>query len=222
MPIHYEEIGFCSINIREKSNHFYMKNIDSGNIPDNFSRFSEKRKSEFLAGRYCATMAIDQLSLNSNKVLLVMPDRAPIWPIGLIGSITHTDNFASAIAFSSTDYLSVGIDCETIIEIGKAEKISSLVMTISEFALFSGAKIDFNLLCSIIFSSKESIYKCLYQITKVEFYFQDAEIVNIDFSEKIFEFRLIKKLSDKFDIGYHGFGSYIVFDNYIHTSVIVS
>ena len=48
-----------------------------------------KRVSEFTAGRVAARLALKQLGAPAMSVPMA-PDRSPIWPPGLTGSITHT------------------------------------------------------------------------------------------------------------------------------------
>jgi 4'-phosphopantetheinyl transferase EntD len=48
-----------------------------------------RRRQEYAAGRYCARRALSGLGIEG-FILLNGPDRAPIWPTGVAGAITHT------------------------------------------------------------------------------------------------------------------------------------
>src|SRR5689334_8284722 len=50
-----------------------------------------KRRIEFAGGRYCARIAMTELGF-SPCAIPGGPDGAPVWPLGLVGSITHSMN----------------------------------------------------------------------------------------------------------------------------------
>src|ERR1700722_527647 len=49
----------------------------------------QKRTKDFCAGRLCARKALESFHIHGFPILTA-PDRQPIWPRRLIGSITHT------------------------------------------------------------------------------------------------------------------------------------
>lgn len=69
-----------------------------------------KRKREIIAGRLLAREMMAQQGLPAQP-LLSGPDRAPLWPDGWTGSITHTDGLI-AIAFGPRHLGTIGIDIE--------------------------------------------------------------------------------------------------------------
>src|SRR5262249_37950297 len=70
-----------------------------------------KRRYEFATGRRCARAALAQLGFPPAP-LLAGPDRAPLWPDGVVGSITHTDSYRAAAVARAEQLCSVGIDAE--------------------------------------------------------------------------------------------------------------
>src|SRR3979409_1002599 len=58
-------------------------------LPQALRHATQKRQREFLAGRWCAEEALQCLGAGSTHVAMAK-DRAPIWPDGVVGSITHT------------------------------------------------------------------------------------------------------------------------------------
>jgi 4'-phosphopantetheinyl transferase EntD len=71
----------------------------------------EKRRSEFATARTCARRALAELGI-APRAILRGADGAPLWPPGVIGSITHCDGYrACAVAWAS-DLLAIGIDAE--------------------------------------------------------------------------------------------------------------
>lgn len=71
-----------------------------------------KRIAEFTTVRHCARLALE--SLGAPVVELPPgPVRAPIWPAGVAGFLTHCTGYrAAAVAWASEDLQSVGIDAE--------------------------------------------------------------------------------------------------------------
>lgn len=72
---------------------------------------AEGRRREFAAGRMCGRLAMERLGVPPGP----LPPRgngAPVWPAGIVGSITHKGRYrAAAVAFSH-DLAGLGIDAE--------------------------------------------------------------------------------------------------------------
>ncbi|OZS41523.1 4'-phosphopantetheinyl transferase family protein [Photobacterium sanguinicancri] len=54
-----------------------------------------KRQAEFLAGRLCVKLLMHRL-LGYSTPVPISPDRSPSWPVGVTGSISHSNNHAIA------------------------------------------------------------------------------------------------------------------------------
>ena len=74
-------------------------------------RAVEKRRREFVAGRQYARRAMSQLGFDPAP-LPVSPTRAPNWPQGVRGSISHAGDACVAIVAAASDFVGVGIDIE--------------------------------------------------------------------------------------------------------------
>jgi len=72
----------------------------------------EKRRREFALGRTCAHAALAQLNRDGGPITRAS-DGAPIWPAGIVGSITHTQGYAAAIA-AAAGFAGLGVDAERI------------------------------------------------------------------------------------------------------------
>ena len=82
-------------------------------------------------------------------------DRAPVWPDGVVGSITHAGNFAAAAVAWAADIAALGIDLEQIIDPAAACDIADVCM-VDEPALFKAADgRSFCEFCTFVFSAKE-------------------------------------------------------------------
>lgn len=124
----------------------------------------EKRQREFTAGRHCARQALVRLG-QEPVALPIGPGRAPVWPSGIIGSISHTDEIAIAAVSRQTDLRSLGVDVESAdpLESGLLE----LVCRDEERAALTASGLQPLLGAKLIFSAKESVYKCLWPLTGV-------------------------------------------------------
>ncbi|WP_373635708.1 4'-phosphopantetheinyl transferase [Yoonia sp. SS1-5] len=118
-----------------------------------------KRLREFRAGRHAARTAMRELGL-SDPAVPVGPDRAPIWPDGINGSITHCDTACIAIAHRGRE--TVGIDIEP--DQPLPDELIDLVCSPAEQARLATA--DRGRMARVIFSAKEAVFKAQYPITR--------------------------------------------------------
>jgi len=126
-----------------------------------------KRLIEFRHGRYCAHTAMAKLGIAPAPVRKGI-DRAPIWPTGLTGSITHTGDAAASAVAHCEAFRSVGLDMETSAPL--TPEIIAMVCRPTENPDNDGNK------AKLFFSIKESIYKCLYPIVRKYIDFLDVEV----------------------------------------------
>jgi 4'-phosphopantetheinyl transferase EntD len=74
-----------------------------------------ERMRELETGRTYARRALSQLGIN-NVELPVGPDRAPLWPIGIVGSLTHVrgrqEGHCAVAVGRSSSFRAIGIDVE--------------------------------------------------------------------------------------------------------------
>src|ERR1700720_1454604 len=103
-------------------------------LPQSLRHATQKRQREFLAGRWCAKQALQCLGAGSTHVAIA-EDRAPIWPGGVVGSITHTGDFAAAAVAWAADVAALGIDSEQIIDPAMTADIADICM-VDEATLF--------------------------------------------------------------------------------------
>lgn len=142
-------------------------------LPPNH-QFSQKRLEDFSTGRYCAIKALEQLGIN-NSIIPIGKDREPIWPDGIVGSISHCDSLTGAIVAKSSDHISLGLDIE---EIGRVTPdLWDLVFTENEKNyLFRLSDEDILVQSTAIFSIKEAFYKFQHPLTKTYLDFLEVEV----------------------------------------------
>ena len=113
------------------------------------------RRAEYAAVRTCARAALTRLG-KAPVAVPSGPDRAPIWPPGVVGSMTHCDGFRAAAVGDGAHWAGIGIDAE-VLEPLPPETVSLIMNDAERDAL---ADLDPRLCPDrILFSAKESVYK---------------------------------------------------------------
>ncbi len=160
---------------------------------DRLSRAVTKRKAEHLAGRIAAHEALRLQGMNS-YIPGIGLHRAPCWPSGFTGSITHTHNLALAavIADNTARPCGVGIDTEAIINAYDAQDIADGIVNPAERKLLARCGLPFPAALTLAFSAKESLFKALYRHVGHYFDFLAAEITAIN--AHTLELKLIARL----------------------------
>ena len=206
---------YCSQN---PSDQYYRLLPEEKAIAESFG--SQKRRDEFILGRICAHRALSRFGLESVPILRNSETREPCWPNSVWGSITHSAGFAAVAVGLKKDINGIGIDLESFSR-SLDIKISRHVCVNSELEwLESLSTKQAHRALRIIFSAKESIFKCLYPRTKTYFSFKDAE-VSLDDDEKKFSFKILKSFPYKIQQNFPQQGRYSEMDKMLLTSVYI-
>ncbi len=138
------------------------------------TRAVPRRRLEFAAGRQAARLAMADIGLPPAPVPQG-PDRAPVWPEGLVGSIAHCSTACIAAVAPRTHLRAIGIDIEDATPL-EAE-LEGTICTRSERAWLDRQPArDRALLAKLIFSAKEAVYKARYPLTGEMIGFDAVEI----------------------------------------------
>jgi len=122
------------------------------------------RQQEFAAGRIAARQAMTRLGQPATAIGQ-SSDRAPIWPPGLTGSISHCATACIAAVARRADVASLGVDVEPDTPLEDA--LLGFVCTAGERDwLARQTQGHPGHLAKLIFSAKESAYKCQYPLTR--------------------------------------------------------
>ncbi len=141
------------------------------------ARAVEKRRREFVAGRQLAREALGALSVR-DVVIPMGPDRAPQWPAGIVGSISHTSDWCVVAVSNDPGVVSVGVDVEQSDAL--ADKLVPSICTEEEIRWLEAQPLARRgLLAKLVFSAKEAVYKCQYPLTRRFLEFADV-IVELD------------------------------------------
>jgi 4'-phosphopantetheinyl transferase EntD len=120
------------------------------------------RQAEFAAGRAAVRAALDALGLPAVAVP-VGQTRAPVWPSGIVGSITHSDGLALAVLAPARQCAGLGFDAEP-----DAPFPEDLVESVTrpEERLWLARQPDPLTAARMIFVAKEAAYKCQFPASR--------------------------------------------------------
>jgi 4'-phosphopantetheinyl transferase EntD len=132
---------------------------------------SAGRTAEFATGRSCARLALRQLGVRDVPILRGS-DREPLWPEGIVGSITHCAGYCSAAVAPARAISSIGIDAEPDLPLpdGILDRIA-LPDEQRWVTSHRGAHWD-----RLLFSAKESVFKTWFPVTRRWLEFEDARV----------------------------------------------
>jgi 4'-phosphopantetheinyl transferase EntD len=149
----------------------------------------DKRRREFITARMCARSALHRLGLP--PVPILTGERGePLWPAGIVGSITHCEGYRACAVARSSEIVTIGIDAEPnaalpnglLGDIALPEELPSLRRLAVE---------DTNVHWDrLLFSAKESVYKAWFPLARRWLGFEDATI-EIDYPALTFTARLL-------------------------------
>lgn len=114
--------------------------------------------------------------------IAVLPSRAPDWPPGLIGSISHCDDVCVAVAALQSDYAGVGIDIELSVPL--PDELHATVFDPNEIAASESATFPVDQ-AKLLFVVKESFFKLYHPLTGHFLDFVDVS-VRLDLARRVF------------------------------------
>jgi 4'-phosphopantetheinyl transferase EntD len=147
----------------------------------------DTRREEFTRGRACARQALGRLGIPP-QAIPVRSDRAPAWPRGIVGSITHTPGLVCAVAARSEVVAGLGVDIE-VRNAPLRPTLDRFIRTPAERAQQAGLPPDLDPL-RLVFSAKEAVHKCVAPLCGITLGFQDVEL-DVDVSDASFRVRLV-------------------------------
>ncbi|WP_258609692.1 4'-phosphopantetheinyl transferase family protein [Mesorhizobium sp. AR10] len=125
----------------------------------------ESRRREFAAGRACAAEAMKALGLPLEPIGTAT-DRSPVWPEGIVGSISHSGSIAGAsVALRSSGIRAIGLDIEELLPLDE-ELYPEICVEEERAWLATRPPSERGLLAKAIFCAKEASYKCQYSLSR--------------------------------------------------------
>jgi 4'-phosphopantetheinyl transferase EntD len=135
----------------------------------------ETRRREFITARRCAREALVKLGYPPVPIHAGQK-REPLWPAGVVGSITHTTGFRAAAVARRSMLASVGIDAERNERLPDGIKESITVPGEPEMLATLSRAFPAMHWGRLLFSAKESVYKAWYPLTGRQLGFEDARL----------------------------------------------
>jgi len=135
------------------------------------ARAVPKRRREFAAGRRAARTALAQLGQEPVPILAAQ-SRAPLWPKGFVGSISHCDDLCLAVCARADAVLSLGVDIEARAVL--PDSLHEAITTPNERDWLQQSD---HVLPIDVFSAKESAFKAIYPISQKTMDFQGFNII---------------------------------------------
>ncbi|WPO98988.1 4'-phosphopantetheinyl transferase superfamily protein [Pseudomonas sp. HR96] len=192
--------------------------------PASIQRSVAKRQAEFLAGRLCARAALQALGWQGPAAAMVPAigeDRAPVWPPGVCGAISHGGGWAGAMVAHQQAWRGLGMDMETLLKPERALHLHGEILTAPERARMAQRSADeVGMIVTLTFSLKESLFKALYPLVLKRFYFEHAEVLDWQ-ADGTARLRLLTDLSPQWRAGAEFDGQFRVEDGQLLSMVWV-
>lgn len=132
------------------------------------------RLREFAAGRAAARAAMAEIGLPPVAVPQGA-DRAPVWPVGVVGSITHTAGACLAVVGLSHGFAGLGLDLEEATPLPR-DLWDTILLPDEQMALMRLAPEARGLAAKVAFSAKEAAYKAQYPVSQTLFGFEQMTV----------------------------------------------
>jgi 4'-phosphopantetheinyl transferase EntD len=152
---------------------------DDAGLPGEEAAFvegaSEKRRREFTGVRVCARLALARAGIQPAPIR-PGPTGAPLWPAGIVGSMTHCDGYRAAAVGRAGRFAAIGIDAEPH-EVLPGGVLPRVAGESERTALTRLATVAPELCWDrILFSVKESVYKAWWPATGRRLGFSDVDV----------------------------------------------
>lgn len=164
-----EHIGLAIVPAEDYAN--YVLHRDELRILS--PRACVRKQIEFASGRAAVHLALNQIGFSNAFPLLRGQKGDPLWPEGIVGSITHCYPWNIAVAAKCSNPSAIGVDLETTERVQGAD-ISELVCTSNELDWVHSGNSQKRL--TMIFSAKEAVYKAFYPLCRRYIDFKDVEL----------------------------------------------
>lgn len=132
------------------------------------------REQEYSLGRYCAKQAMNAIGIDCDNIQS-SSHGFPIWPKGIVGSISHSKGTCLSAVAKSEDFQAIGIDVEKFNRM-KERSIERITHPKEIAEIGSDLKKS-----TLLFSIKEAFYKAQFPIYKTPLNFKDLAF-SYDFS----------------------------------------
>lgn len=173
---------------------------------------ARRRAWEFATGRLAARSALRALGLPAAAI--PRNGRAPEWPAGVVGSISHTSELAVAGVARASEMLGLGVDLEGVGRVGR--ELYGRLFTGPERERLGDSD---SRLGALMFSAKEAGYKAVNPGVGRFIGFHEAE-VDVDWQRRQFNLRYVGDHAPN-GIMDAGQGVFCLFEQYVLTVFMI-
>lgn len=138
-----------------------------------------KRRAEFAAVRRCAREALRELGFPPVPIL-PGDQREPLWPEGVVGSMTHCRGYCAAAVARAADVQVLGIDAELhlplpegVLDLISLDTERARLAALAQLPGTGAGPVHWD---RVLFSAKESVYKAWFPMTHRWLGFEEADI----------------------------------------------
>ncbi|MDQ3511379.1 MAG: 4'-phosphopantetheinyl transferase superfamily protein, partial [Pseudomonadota bacterium] len=175
--------------------------------PPSVARSVRKRQAEFLFGRLAARLALSgQFPAAAMDEVAIGATREPVWPGDAIGSISHCGGVAAAAVQRRSPRSGIGIDIERIATGDASRALLATVVDGQEIALLrsvAGGEWSLEMLLTLVFSAKESLFKGAFGVVGRYFDFDAVQLLSFDLGRRRIRLVLTGTLCAQFAQGQH-------------------
>lgn len=174
-----------------------------------FLRMAKPRAREYLLGRTCLHRLLLTCVNSESTFVESNADRSPRWPVGFVGSITHTATMVCVAVAERRAVTHLGIDAEIVLNDKALLTVRELCLTCRDIELTDAVgDLTHNERVTLAFAAKEAFFKFAYPSVLQFFDFTDVELIAIDESSQTLRLRILKDLEEKFPKGSEFSGTY--------------
>ncbi|MEX0335623.1 4'-phosphopantetheinyl transferase [Vibrio tubiashii] len=155
-------------------------------LPLQLRQANYKRQAEFIAGRVAAHYSMN--AFDQDQSVEINPDRSPLFPKTLKGSISHSRNLAIAATIPSEMIpdTHLGIDIQHWFSREETDDVADLVCKDVEIERLQDTHLSYQQKVTLIFSAKEALYKAIYPQVKEVLDFDVVELVDVGTDHLVF------------------------------------
>jgi 4'-phosphopantetheinyl transferase EntD len=138
---------------------------------------TETRLRELRAGRTLARHALSCIG-KSQATILSSNSGAPLWPEGVVGSLSHTIEHAAVFVALQSSYGAVGVDIDDKRPLGDAATADIAIADEIELVERLGFAPNRLVAQNLVFNAKEAIFKCQFPLTQsISLDFHDVHLI---------------------------------------------
>ena len=121
-----------------------------------------------------------------------------------MGSITHSSDLAAAVVVPKSMSTGIGIDCERVMDTAAASEVVGRVFPeAASLGIAPGriADLEWSTFVTVVFSAKESVYKCLHPLCRIFFDFDAVRLEGVEADAGTLRFRWVQALGGELPPG---------------------